>query len=123
MHAVGIDIIEVDRLQAAVNKWGSRFLKRVFTEREIQTCRSKADFFQSLAVRFAAKEAFAKALGTGWSHGITWKDVEILSDAKGRPTINLYRKAKTETRNREVSLSLSHTKKSAVAIIIISGGV
>lgn len=120
VDSLGVDIIEVERIQAAVENWGRRFLDRIFTQREIQLCRSKANFFQSLAARFAAKEAFAKALGASWDAGIAWTDVEILADAKGKPKINLYRKAKTEVKNRKILLSLSHTKKNAAAVVILA---
>lgn len=120
MESLGVDIVEVKRVQAAVDKWGHRFLDRVFTPREIKLCRSKANFTQSLAARFAAKEALAKALGASWGTGIAWKDVEILSDTQGRPKINLYGKAKAEVGNRKVLISLAHTKENAVAVIVLA---
>ncbi len=88
--AVGIDIIEVGRVQRAFERHGDRFLQRVFTERELQQCRGKATRW---AGRFAAKEAISKALGTGL-HGVSWREMEIVQLRSGRPTVRLHGKAK-----------------------------
>lgn len=88
--AVGIDIIEVARVRKVYEKHGERFLKRVFTEREVQQCRGKAT---RLAGRFAAKEAISKALGTG-IHGVAWREMEVVQLRSGRPTVRLHGMAK-----------------------------
>src|ERR1700736_277795 len=88
--AVGIDIIEVARVRKVFERHGERFLKRVYTEREIQQCRGKP---QRLAGRFAAKEAISKALGTG-IHGVAWREMEIVQLRSGRPTVSLHGNAK-----------------------------
>ncbi len=88
--AVGIDIIEVARVRKVYEKHGERFLKRVFTEREVQQCRGKAT---RLAGRFAAKEAISKALGTG-IHGVAWREMEVVQLRSGRPTVRLHGNAK-----------------------------
>ena len=88
--AVGIDIIEVDRVRRVYERHGERFLKRVFTEREVQQCRGKAT---RLAGRFAAKEAISKALGTGL-HGVSWREMEVVQLRSGRPTVRLHGNAK-----------------------------
>ncbi|MBV9691963.1 MAG: holo-ACP synthase [Ktedonobacteraceae bacterium] len=88
--AVGIDIIEVERVRRAVERHGERFLRRVFTEQEVQQCRSKA---ARLAGRFAAKEAICKALGTGL-HGVSWREMEIVQLRSGRPSVRLHARAK-----------------------------
>jgi holo-[acyl-carrier protein] synthase len=88
--AVGIDIIEVDRVRRVYERHGERFLKRVFTEREVQQCRGKVT---RLAGRFAAKEAISKALGTGL-HGVAWREMEVVQLRSGRPTVRLHGNAK-----------------------------
>src|SRR5437764_11218320 len=88
--AVGIDIIEVERVRKVFEKNGERFLQRVYTEREVWQCRGKAT---RLAGRFAAKEAISKALGTGL-HGVAWREMEIVQLRSGRPTVTLHGRAK-----------------------------
>src|SRR5215472_9979730 len=88
--AVGVDIIEVERVRKVYERHGERFLQRVFTEKEVEQCRGKA---ARLAGRFAAKEAISKALGTGM-HGVTWREMEIVQLRSGRPTVRLYGKAR-----------------------------
>src|SRR5579863_3562468 len=89
----GIDIAEVPRIRHSIERFGDRFLKRIFTEGEIRYCDSKANRVERYAARFAAKEAAMKALGTGWSHGVTWRDVEVSRMPGGRPTISFHGKA------------------------------
>ena len=119
MDSLGIDIVEVERIKKMVERWGKRFLNRVFTDREIALCRSKASFFQSLAARLAAKEALLKALGAG--EGVPWRDMEVLSDTSGKPQVNLLGKAKEILGERQVLVSLSHTEESAIAVVILTG--
>jgi len=118
----GIDIAEVPRIAEAIQRHGERFIHRVFTEGEIAYCDSKANRIERYAARFAAKEAGMKALGTGWNHGVRWRDVEVCRQPGGRPTIVFHGKAaefaaKLGTRN--VALSLSHTAEQAIAQVIL----
>jgi len=118
----GIDIAEVPRIAEAIQRHGQRFLHRVFTEGEIAYCDSKANRIERYAARFAAKEAGMKALGTGWNHGVRWRDVEVCRMPGGRPTIAFHGKAaefaaKLGTKN--VALSLSHTAEQAIAQVIL----
>src|SRR3982750_2287727 len=89
----GIDIAEVPRVAEAIERYGQRFLQRIFTEGEIRYCESKANRVERYAARFAAKEAGMKALGTGWNHGVRWRDIEVRRQPGGRPTIALHGKA------------------------------
>src|ERR1035437_10823341 len=89
----GIDIAEVDRIKATIERFGRRFLERVFTPDEIRYCESKANKAERYAARFAAKEAAMKAIGTGWSRGVTWRDIEVRRLPGGRPTIVFHGKA------------------------------
>ena len=120
----GVDIIEIDRIKKSVDANGFAFRDRVYTETEIKYCESKkAACFQSYAVRFAAKEAVVKALGTGISRGIALKDIEITNDVNGKPSVNLYGKAREvfeELKGDSLSISLSHCESYAVAYVVIS---
>lgn len=118
----GIDIAEVPRIADAMARYGDRFLRRIFTEDEIQYCDSKANRVERYAARFAAKEAAMKALGTGWSHGVRWRDIEVRRQPGGRPTIAFHGKAAefaAKLGAAHVALSLSHTKEQAIAQVIL----
>jgi len=118
----GIDIVEVSRIATAVERFGERFLDRVFTASEIRYCRSKQNAMERFAARFAAKEAGFKAIGTGWRYGVTWKDVEVGREPGGRPTICYGGKAAefaAKLGMRRASLSLSHTAGQAIAHVIL----
>jgi len=108
---IGIDIVDISRFNKAVERWGETFLQRIFTEREILTYKEKID---SLAVRFAGKEAFYKALNQG---SLIWTEIEILGD--GKPVITLYGETKKRVKNKNISISLSHEKKFGVAVVLI----
>jgi holo-[acyl-carrier protein] synthase len=120
----GIDIAEVPRIEASIARFGDRFLHRIFTEAEIRYCESKANRVERYAARFAAKEAAMKAIGTGWNHGVTWRDVEVSRQPGGRPTIAFHGKAAEFAAKLgavHVALSLSHTKEYAIAQVILEG--
>jgi holo-[acyl-carrier protein] synthase len=115
--SVGVDIVEIRRIEAAVNRSGGRFLRRVYTETELRTCQ---DRFPSLASRFAAKEAVMKVLGSGGT-GIAWREIEILTGDDGRPSVRLHGRAldkATRLNLKEVSISLSDSREYAVAVAI-----
>jgi len=118
----GIDIAEVDRVAASIERFGKRFLERVFTPAEIRYCESKANKAERYAGRFAAKEAAMKAIGTGWSRGVRWQDVEVTRVPGGRPTVTFHGKA-AEFFHRlgavRAHLSITHTQQSAMAQIIL----
>ncbi len=118
----GIDIAEVPRIAAAIERYGERFLRRIFTENEIRYCESKANRIERYAARFAAKEAAMKAIGTGWRHGVAWTDVEVRREPGGRPTVAFTGKAGEFAARlgvKRAALSLSHTKEQAVASVIL----
>jgi holo-[acyl-carrier protein] synthase len=117
MASVGVDIVDIKRIESAVNRGGERFLRRVYTETELKACHDK---LSSLASRFAAKEAVMKVLGTG-GIGIAWSEIEILTGEDGRPSVKLHGRAlnkATALNLREVSISLSDSKDYAVAVAI-----
>ena len=118
----GIDIVEVERIARAIEQYGDRFLQRIFTEGERRYCESKANRIERYAARFAAKEAAMKALGTGWSHGIRWQDIEICREPSGRPTIKFHGNAAefaAKLGATRVAVSISHTSAQAMAHVIL----
>jgi holo-[acyl-carrier protein] synthase len=118
----GIDLMEVERIERTLSLFGERFLKRVFTPAEIEYCRRHRNSAERYAARFAAKEAGMKALGTGWSHGIRWRDLEVVRRPGGRPTLEFRGVAAERAaglRVRNVALSLTHTSTEAIAQVIL----
>ncbi len=117
MQHIGVDIIEIDRVNRATKKWGNTFLTRVFTPSELKSYRDKQS---SLAARFAAKEAVLKALGA-CDRGISWQDIEVLTENNGKPVILLHgnaRESAAELGITELTVSLSHSKEYAVAFAV-----
>jgi len=123
IRGVGIDIVEICRFERAMKRSGERFLARIFTEAERLYCESRSRrAAEHFAARFAAKEAVLKALGTGWAEGIQWIDIEIVHDSRGTPGVELHRAALKRFRALGASgifLSISHTRQSALAQVII----
>jgi holo-[acyl-carrier protein] synthase len=118
----GIDIAEVPRIAQSIERFGLRFLERVFTPEEIRYCDSKANRVERYAARFAAKEAGMKAIGTGWNRGVTWQDVEVQRAAGQRPTVVFHNKAGEFFRALgavRAHLSITHTKDSAMAMVVL----
>src|SRR5450755_5172939 len=118
----GIDIAEVDRIHSSIERFGRRFLERIFTPEEIRYCESKANKAERYAGRFAAKEAAMKAIGTGWSRGVRWRDVEVKRLPGGRPTMAFHGQAAeifAKLGGVRAHLSITHTKESAMAYVII----
>ncbi|MFC1908187.1 holo-ACP synthase [Chloroflexota bacterium] len=116
MNYIGIDIIEIARIEKAIAHWGENFLHRVYTEPELKLYHKKPS---SLAARFAGKEAVIKALGTQ-AKSISWKEIEILSDPSGKPLVYLYGKAQNQANDlglEELAISLSHSKEYAIACV------
>jgi holo-[acyl-carrier protein] synthase len=120
VEGIGIDIVEVRRVREATERWGERFLKRVFTQGEIDYCFSKRHGYGSLAGRFAVKEAVFKAIGTGWKGGVEWKDVEVVRRPGERPEVRLSGRAKEVVKDAEVLISISHTKEHAIAVAVMT---
>jgi len=116
----GIDLIEIERVESAVARHGQRFLERIYTPAELEACGAR---LQSLAARFAAKEAVAKALGTGIGQ-VTWQEIEILHGAASQPVLHLYGKAaelSDQLGLQTWSISLSHTQSHAIALAVAIG--
>jgi holo-[acyl-carrier protein] synthase len=118
---LGVDIAEVPRIKATIERRGEPFLRRVFTPREIEYCERFKNKFERYAGRFAAKEAAMKALGTGWRGGVRWVDLEVVREQSGRPTMALSGEAANiagQLGVRRISLSITHTEAEALAQVI-----
>ena len=117
MHVHGIDIVEISRIGAAIDSWGNRFLKRIYTDDEIKYCRGHVP---ELAARFAGKEAVMKALGTGY-RGVSWRDIEILPNQRGAPLVYLSGSARSRSEElgiQEMAITLSHSREYAIASVV-----
>jgi holo-[acyl-carrier protein] synthase len=118
----GIDIAEVPRIRRAIERFGDRFLHRIFTAGEMRYCDSKANRMERYAARFAAKEAAMKALSTGWNHGVRWRDCEVTRMPGGRPTMAFHGVAAEFAARlgvKNAALSISHTAEQAIAQVIL----
>ena len=118
----GIDIVEVPRIAQSVDRFGERFLTRIFTPSEIRYCESKANSVERFAARFAAKEAAMKAIGTGMRGGVRWQDFEVGREPSGRPTMLLHGRAAQVAAAlgaHRTHLSVSHTEQYAVAYVLL----
>ena len=121
----GIDLAEVPRVRAAIERYGRRFVERIYTPAEIAYVDRKANRYERYAARFAAKEAGMKAIGTGWRHGVRWQDFEVVNLPSGRPTLRFHGVAAQVAERlgvRSVSLSLTHTAAQGMAFVILEGG-
>ena len=120
----GVDLAEVPRIKASIERHGARFIERIYTPHEIAYVESKANRFERYAARFAAKEAGMKALGTGWRRGVRWHDFEVINLPSGRPTLRLHGAAQTiatEMGVTAISLSMTHTAENGMAYVIFEG--
>jgi holo-[acyl-carrier protein] synthase len=121
----GIDLVEIERIQHSMDRYGSRFLNRVYTRAEQAYCQRKRKAAESFAARFAAKEAGAKALGTGISFGVNWLEIEVVREASGRPTIAFHGRAAQIAAYLGVvhaALSITHTGSLAMASVVLENG-
>jgi holo-[acyl-carrier protein] synthase len=121
----GIDLIEIERIQHSVDRYGPRFLDRVYTRAEQEYCLRKRRAAESLAARFAAKEAGAKALGTGINYGVSWLEIEVMRESGERPTLRFFGRAAEFAERmgvRHAALSITHTGSLAMASVILEDG-
>lgn len=119
---IGIDMVSIDRIRGFVQRTGERGRSRLFTSAELEYCQVKADPAESLAARFAAKEAFFKAVGQGWGPGGAWREVEVVTDARGAPSLVLRGRAAEAAREAGATrshLSLTHAAGMAAAVVVL----
>ena len=125
VYSNGIDIIDINRIRRVIDKYGNRFKQRCFSISEIKRSEKRLKSVESYAKRYAAKEACAKALGTGLARGVLWKDIEVKNNHYGKPFIKLHGKAKeifknmNKNSNTQIEISLSDEKKYAIANVTI----
>ncbi len=118
---LGLDIAEIDRIEAAIKRHGAPFLERLFTPAEASYCERHKNRFERYAARFAAKEAAMKALGTGWSRGVRWRDIEVAREPGGKPVLRLAGVAREIADGlgvKNISLSITHSGNLALAQVI-----
>ena len=119
---IGIDVVQNDRIRNSIERFGDRFLTRIYTEGEMEYCKKCAQPEIHYAARFAAKEAAFKALGTGWAAGVKWKDVEVVRLASGQPELHLHGEAlahATSAGAKQFFVSLTHDQLVSCAVVIL----
>jgi len=118
---LGLDIAEVDRIEAAIARHGVPIIERLFAPAEVEYCERHKDKFERYAARFAAKEAAMKALGTGWSNGVRWRDIEVVRASSGKPSLQLTGRAADIAARlgvRSIALTITHSGNLALAEVI-----
>jgi len=118
---LGLDIAEIDRIEAAITRYGAPFIERLFTPSEVSYCESHRNRYERYAGRFAAKEAAMKALGTGWRHGIRWRDIEVTREPSGKPTLRLEGVARQFADRlgvKNITVTITHSGNLALAQVI-----
>jgi holo-[acyl-carrier protein] synthase len=118
---LGLDIAEIDRIEAAIKRHGATFLERIYTPAEVAYCEKHKSKYERYAARFAAKEAAMKALGTGWSHGVRWRDIEVAREPSGKPTLRLEGAAREIAGRmgvKNIALTITHSGNLALAEVI-----
>jgi holo-[acyl-carrier protein] synthase len=124
IYGVGIDLVNIQRLETVLQRWGDRFVKRVYTEQEADFCFKRAYPPSPLALRFAAKEAFSKAIGLGMRKGVRWRDIEVFHHPGGRPGLRLQGQISEICREKQITrfhLSLSDEGSYGMAVVILEG--
>lgn len=122
IYGIGVDLVSISRMEKVLKRWGNRFISKVFTDNEADTCYKRAFPPSSFALRFAAKEAFSKALGLGMKKGLRWRDVEVFHFPGGRPGLRLYGRSSDICRENKITgfhLSLSDENDYGMAMVIL----
>jgi len=122
IYGIGVDLVNTERIEVVIDRWGKRFTGRVFTPQEIAFCSKRAFPPQAFALRFAAKEAFSKAIGLGMKKGLRWKDIEVFHTSTGRPCLKLHGRASELCREEEIicsHLSLSDEEDYGIAMVVL----
>jgi len=122
IYGIGVDIVKIERFERALERWGDRLRERVFTPQELLVCHNKAHPGRHLALRFAAKEAFLKALGIGMFQGVAWNEIEIINNPLGRPYMKVRGAAERICREKgihEIFVSISHEQEYGVAHVLL----
>jgi holo-[acyl-carrier protein] synthase len=122
VYGIGVDLVNIERIEMVIDRWGEKFTERVFTPEEIALCSKRAFPPQAYALRFAAKEAFSKALGLGMKKGLRWKDMEVIHSSTGRPCLKLHGRSSELCREEKIicsHLSLSDEEDYGIAMVVL----
>jgi holo-[acyl-carrier protein] synthase len=122
IYGIGIDLVDIGRMERIIKRWGDRFIHRVFTPGEMEICYSRPSSISAFSLRFAAKEAFTKALGTGMKKGVRWRDIEVFHHPGGRPGLKLHGKSYIKCKGEKITyshVSLSDEGKYGMAMVIL----
>ena len=122
IYGIGIDIVNISRIERVIRRWGHRFSDRVFAPAETEFCYQRVSPFSAFALRFASKEAFSKALGLGMRRGLKWRDIEVFNDPNGKPGLRLHGKSSDICREAGITgvhLSLSDESGYGVAVVVL----
>lgn len=125
IYGIGVDLVSIRRIERVIDRWGKRFVNRVFTAQEAQFCYHRPSPSSAFALRFAAKEAFSKAMGLGMRKGIKWNEVEVFNHSSGKPSLRFHGRSLTILGNQGITgvhLTLSDEKEYAVAMVVLEGG-
>jgi len=122
IYGIGVDLVHINRIEKVIHKWGDRFIGRIFTPDEIEICSQRASSSSAFALRFAAKEAFSKALGLGMMSGLSWREIEVFNHPGGKPALRVHGTASEICREKGVTdlfLSLSDEGDYGVAMVVL----
>ena len=125
IYGIGVDIVNIDRMERVIARWGDRFIQRVFTPAEMDFCINRPSTISAFSMRFAAKEAFSKAIGTGMKKGVKWQDIEVFHYPGGRPGLRLHGRSSERCRKENITgfhLSMSDDGEYGVAMVILEKG-
>jgi len=120
IFGIGVDIIEISRIKKSIEKFGDKFLNKIYTGKELDYCETKKNKYQHYAARFAAKEAIYKAMSTGWKKGATWKNIEIYNEPNGMPKVRLFGELNDFVNpDKELQISMSHSDNYVAVVAIL----
>jgi holo-[acyl-carrier protein] synthase len=125
IYGIGVDLVKIERMERILERWGDRFVQRVFSPAEIAICRKRAFPPSAFALRFAAKEAFSKAMGLGMRQGIAWRDIEVFNEPGGKPGLRLFGESARRCTDRHITdihLSLTDEKEYGIALVVLENG-
>jgi len=125
IYGIGVDLVKIDRMEGVIKRWGDRFIHRVFTPGEMEICNRRPSPVSAFSMRFAAKEAFSKAIGTGMKKGVRWLDIEVFHYPGGRPGLRLHGRLSERCRKENITgfhLSMSDEGEYGVAIVVLEKG-
>ncbi len=125
IYGIGVDLVNASRIERVIRRWGSKFVRRVFTPDEAEMCYRRSPPFSAFALRFAAKEAFSKALGLGMWNGLKWREIEVFNYSSGKPSLRLHGDSSEMCSEKGVTgihLSLSDESEYGVAMVVLESG-